>query len=135
MPLKWLPDGRFHALGGGIDGFSVAQFPAFVPSLAVIANVFFPAEECGGKYSLRVAATRPNGTDLGLSVGLELDPVAPPQFAHLGAKMKLAINLFSLLLTEEGTYVLSFSVRDQVVGTLEFNVALVPQAVAAGGQT
>ena len=49
--------------------------------------------------------------------------------------MKLAINLFSLLLTEEGTYVLSFSVHNQVVGTLEFNVALVPQAVAAGGQT
>jgi hypothetical protein len=62
---KVAPDGRFHVLGGGIDGFKLPFIPTMLPTLAVVAAVHVPPEECGPSYQLRMKLTSPDGTEFG----------------------------------------------------------------------
>ncbi len=116
-------DGRFFVLGGGIDGISVAGFPAYLPALAVVASVHFSVEECGQEHQFRAALHLPDGTDLGAQASVPLRPTTLAEMPDTGPNLKVAIGLFGLGFPVGGTYSVNFYVGDRFIGELEFMVA------------
>jgi hypothetical protein len=126
------PDGRFFVLGGGIEGFTIPRVPSVVAALAVVANLHFTPDECGAGYPLRVTLTRPSGADGGLEIQSNVIANNPLEIPDFGARVKVAISIYNLVLPEVGRYHFNFFVADRLIGNLEVNVALLRDPLPAG---
>lgn len=116
------PDGRFHVIGGGINGFSVAALPGVLPPMAVIANVHFPPDECGPEYLLRMRLVLPDGDVSDLESTQTLRTGVAHQAPYVGAHLKVVINVLNLNLPQYGQYMWNFFVGDRPIGELGFSV-------------
>lgn len=70
-------DGRFYALGGGIDGIAVDALPASIPAMAIVVQLRFRPEECGVEHRLRMTISRPDGQGSGLETFINFVPSLP----------------------------------------------------------
>ena len=58
------PDGKLYIMGGGLNVIYAADFPLFVPALALVLKVEFTASESGVQHSIVVSSADADGTSL-----------------------------------------------------------------------
>jgi hypothetical protein len=120
------PDGRFHVIGGGIDGFTLPSLPSMIPTLALIVSLHFSSDECEQDYVFRLITSNPDGSDFGLNIAYPLAVRINPEVPDFGSHQKLVITFTGVSLSKSGKHRFIFYVNDAEVGQLEFNVGVVP---------
>lgn len=119
------PDGRFFALGGGIDGISVPSLPITIPALFVLIQLKFRPEECDIPYRFRMTETLPDGDSGRMESVTEFTPARGVVLTKTFIYQYLSVSIFGYHLTQEGEYRLNFLVNDNPIGELRFSVARV----------
>jgi hypothetical protein len=107
-------DGRFHAVGGGIDVMLIPQINSMLAILSVVARIHFNADECGKPHTLRISATRPDGSDTGVVGERTLEPEKSKNFPEIGTTLQVAINIANLLIPSEGLYTFTLLVDEHI---------------------
>jgi hypothetical protein len=123
---EMLPDGRFSALGGGIDGIAVPGFPATLPSVAIVLRFRIVQAEYHRGHVIGITLTRPDQTDIGVGAlvrhpGVQnMGPAIGP--FEQGMIVNVVVNLSLVSLTMPGVYVFNFTVDGAQIGTLSVPV-------------
>jgi hypothetical protein len=126
------PDGRFFVLGGGFDTIIVPATPIIMPSLAVIAQVAFSADEAGQSRMIRISISDPNGEDVGLAPVLNIHPHVTPVTLDVPITLNAYFQISNLPLNSQGAYSVRCFVDDQLMGEHRLWVAMLRQTEPAG---
>jgi hypothetical protein len=120
-------DGRFIAFGGGIESVRGKSLPAVLPSVAVIAKIRVPKEECQREHHLRVSAVDPEGRAIVHPFDAVFGPLMEPVGIREETSHVVGLTFREMTLKSEGVYSFRVCVDDIELGSANLTVETPPR--------
>jgi hypothetical protein len=95
-------DSRLNVMGADFNQL-YGQYPLTMPSLALVAKIIFPPEECGKRYHFSAEILKPDGEKMDPAIELDFDtpPISTPD--RKGA-LKFVLTMQGVVFPSAGTY-------------------------------
>jgi hypothetical protein len=126
-------DGRFYALGGGLEQLEVESFPSRPQNLTLLVRLGFEQDEVGRGYTVEVAGIGPDGKAFVPSAGLALK--ADNRGGHAPGAFQFAHQLPGIRFAAPGLYYFSVRISGVEAGRVEMRVSLAPTQEAGNTLT
>jgi len=124
-------DGKFYALGGGIEELEFGELPSPGSKLALLVRLRFTPEECNRQHQLELAGNGPDGKAFISAAGFSVRPQLPE--GAPGALFQFVHQLDSVRFQTPGTHHFSIRLAGLEVGGLDLRVKLrKPDAATEG---
>jgi hypothetical protein len=117
-----LPDGKFTAVGAGVDGFIVEQLPEVVNGFTLVGHFHFVHEECDTEYAFGMSVTKPDGTELTFEGASRMTPLRDEFFPERPGGLSVVVPFVSWTLSQLGIYQINLQVDGVTLGSISLGV-------------
>ncbi|MHC5536977.1 DUF6941 family protein [Singulisphaera rosea] len=115
---EFLPDGRFSALGGGIEAVRSRQLPATIDSLCLVLKFRLKLEECRAAHRVRIRPRDPEGRVAAGDFTYLAGPIPSPAGRHLRSSLGITVSLTGFPISKTGEYHFHIDVDERPIGVV-----------------
>lgn len=115
---EFLPDGRFSALGGGIEAVRSRRLPAAIDSLCLVLKFRLKLEECRAAHRVRVRPRDPEGNVAAEDFSYLAGPIPRPEGPHSKSSLGITVSLSGFPIAKIGEYLFHIDVDEHPIGVV-----------------
>jgi hypothetical protein len=124
-----LRDGRLFVFGGGVQGFAARGFPIIVPSIYIVAHIFYAPRDLDEVHELKVTMSGPPEDSPGFISTQSVTPKRDEFTTDSGISLPAVFGIANLKLDGAWLHVARFYGDEAPIGEFRFWVRQLPTEI------